>query len=232
MRIGVVTFPGSLDNRDAMRAVRFAEAEPVELWHADSDLQGVDAIILPGGFTYGDYLRPGAIAARTPIMTEIIAAAQRGLPVLGICNGFQILVETQLLPGGLIRNANQQFVRRNQRLRVENTETAWTRAFTQGEEIVIPLKNGDGGYIADDETLKRVEGEGLVAFRYAGVNPNGSLNDIAGLTNEAGNIVGLMPHPEHAIEPGFGPDTSERMRSGVDGLRVFTGLVSEFAARV
>lgn len=232
MRIGVVTFPGSLDNRDAMRAVRFAEAEPVELWHADTDLQGVDAIILPGGFTYGDYLRPGAIAARTPIMTEIIAAAQRGLPVLGICNGFQILVETQLLPGGLIRNANQQFVRRNQRLRVENADTVWTRAFTQGEEIVIPLKNGDGGYIADEETLKRVEGEGLVAFRYAGVNPNGSLNDIAGLTNEAGNIVGLMPHPEHAIEPGFGPDTSERMRSGVDGLRVFTGLVSEFAARV
>lgn len=232
MRIGVVTFPGSLDHRDAMRAVRFAEAEPVPLWHADQDLQGVDAIILPGGFTYGDYLRPGAIAAVTPIMTEVIDAAKKGMPVLGICNGFQVLVESQQLPGGLIRNANQQFVRRDQKLRVENNSTAWTNQFEEGEEIIVPLKNGDGGYIADQETLKRIEGEGLVAFRYAGVNPNGSLNDIAGLTNERGNIVGLMPHPEHAIEPGFGPDTSERMRSGLDGARFFTSVVKHFATSV
>ncbi|WP_053384743.1 phosphoribosylformylglycinamidine synthase subunit PurQ [Leucobacter celer] len=231
-RIGVVTFPGSLDDRDAQRAIRLAGAEPVELWHADHDLQAVDAIVLPGGFSYGDYLRPGAIAAISPIMTEVIDAANKGLPVLGICNGFQVLVESHLLPGGLIRNAHQQFIRRDQRLVVENADTAWTNEFEQGEEIVIPLKNGDGGYIANDETLKRLEGEGLVAFRYAGVNPNGSLNDIAGLTNERGNVVGLMPHPEHAVEPGFGPDMPEAMRSGVDGLKFFTSAVNALAARV
>lgn len=229
MRIGVVQFPGSLDDRDAERAVRLAGAEPVSLWHGDHDLQGVDAIILPGGFSYGDYLRPGAIAAIAPIMTEVVEGAKKGLPVLGICNGFQVLVESHLLPGGLIRNAHQQFIRRDQKLVVENASTAWTSEFTQGEEIVIPLKNGDGGYITDDETLKRVEGEGLVAFRYAGVNPNGSVADIAGVTNEAGNIVGLMPHPEHAVEPGFGPDTSERMKSGLDGLRFFESVVKSFA---
>jgi phosphoribosylformylglycinamidine synthase len=231
-RIGVVTFPGSLDDRDAQRAIRLAGAEPVELWHADHDLQAVDAIVLPGGFSYGDYLRPGAIAAISPIMTEVIDAANKGLPVLGICNGFQVLVESHLLPGGLIRNAHQQFIRRDQRLVVENADTAWTNEFEQGEEIVIPLKNGDGGYIANDETLKRLEGEGLVAFRYAGVNPNGSLNDIAGLTNERGNVVGLMPHPEHAVEPGFGPDMPEAMRSGVDGLKFFTSAVTGRPARV
>jgi phosphoribosylformylglycinamidine synthase len=231
-RIGVVTFPGSLDDRDAQRAIRLAGAEPVELWHADHDLQAVDAIVLPGGFSYGDYLRPGAIAAISPIMTEVIDAANKGLPVLGICNGFQVLVESHLLPGGLIRNAHQQFIRRDQRLVVENADTAWTNEFEQGEDIVIPLKNGDGGYIANDETLKRLEGEGLVAFRYAGVNPNGSLNDIAGLTNERGNVVGLMPHPEHAVEPGFGPDMPEAMRSGVDGLKFFTSAVNALAARV
>lgn len=232
MRIGIVTFPGSLDDRDAMRAVRFADADPVPLWHADHDLQGVDAIVLPGGFSYGDYLRPGAIASVTPIMTEVIAAAKKGVPVLGICNGFQILVESHLLPGGLIRNDNQRFVRRDQKLRVENNSTAWTNQFEQGEEIIIPLKNGDGGYISDEETLKRIEGEGLVAFRYEGVNPNGSLNEIAGLTNERGNVVGLMPHPEHAVEPGFGPDTPERMRSGLDGIRFFTSVIEHLAARV
>ena len=231
-RIGVITFPGSLDDRDAQRAVRLAGAEPVALWHADHDLQGVDAIILPGGFSYGDYLRPGAIAAISPIMTEVVDAAGKGMPVLGICNGFQMLVEAHLLPGGLIRNAHQQFIRRDQRLVVENASTAWTNAFEVGQEIVIPLKNGDGGYIANDETLARLEGEGLIAFRYAGVNPNGSLNDIAGLTNERGNVVGLMPHPEHAVEPGFGPDTDARMRSGVDGLRFFTSALQAIASRV
>ncbi|WP_167143544.1 phosphoribosylformylglycinamidine synthase subunit PurQ [Canibacter zhoujuaniae] len=230
MRVGVVTFPGSLDDRDAQRAVRRAGAEAVPLWHGDHDLQGVDAIVLPGGFSYGDYLRPGAIAAIAPVMTEVISAANSGMPVLGICNGFQILVEAHLLPGGLIRNAHQQFIRRDQQLIVENNETVWTTLFKKGEEITIPLKNGDGGYIADAETLKHIEGEGLVAFRYAGVNPNGSLNDIAGLTNEQGNVVGLMPHPEHAVEPGFGPDTPEAMRSGLDGLRMFESVVRSFVA--
>ncbi|WP_449278069.1 phosphoribosylformylglycinamidine synthase subunit PurQ [Leucobacter sp. GX24907] len=229
-RIGVITFPGSLDDRDAQRAIRLAGAEPVALWHADHDLQGVDAIVLPGGFSYGDYLRPGAIAAISPIMNEVVDAANKGMPVLGICNGFQVLVEAHLLPGGLIRNAHQQFIRRDQRLIVENADTAWTNEYERGEQIIIPLKNGDGGYIANDETLQRLEGEGLIAFRYAGVNPNGSLNDIAGLSNERGNVVGLMPHPEHAVEPGFGPDTSAAMRSGVDGLKFFTSAIRSLAA--
>lgn len=231
-RIGVVTFPGSLDDRDASRAIRLAGGEPVVLWHGDHDLGGVDAIVLPGGFSYGDYLRPGAIAAVAPIMTEVAAAAKAGMPVLGICNGFQVLVEAHLLPGGLIRNAHQQFIRRDQKLIVENADTAWTNEFERGEQITIPLKNADGGYIADGETLKRLEGEGLIAFRYAGINPNGSQDDIAGLTNERGNVVGLMPHPEHAVEPGFGPGTDERMRSGVDGLRFFTSALAALTARI
>ncbi|MEU1971841.1 phosphoribosylformylglycinamidine synthase subunit PurQ [Microbacterium sp. NPDC019599] len=225
-RIGVITFPGSLDDRDAQRAIRVAGGEPVALWHGDHDLQGVDALVLPGGFSYGDYLRAGAIAALAPIMSEVKDAAAKGMPILGICNGFQVLVEAHLLPGGLIRNAHQQFICRDQRLRVENASTAWTSDFTEGQEIVIPLKNGDGGYIADDETRKRVEGEGLIAFRYVGINPNGSVDDIAGLTNERGNVVGLMPHPEHAVEPGFGPDTAAAMRSGVDGLSFFTSAIA------
>ncbi len=208
-----------------------AGAEPVSLWHNEHDLKGVDAIVLPGGFSYGDYLRCGAIAAHSPIMREVIDAANAGMPVLGICNGFQVLVESHLLPGGLIRNDNGQFVRRDQTLRVENTATDWTSGFEQGQEITIPLKNGEGGFIADAETLARIEGEGLVAFRYVGVNPNGSLNDIAGLTNERGNVVGLMPHPEHAIEPGFGPDTTRRMRSGVDGLTFFTSVIERALAK-
>lgn len=228
-KIGVVTFPGSLDDRDALRAVRLAGAEGVSLWHADHDLQGVDAVVLPGGFSYGDYLRCGAIAAISPIMTEVKAAAAKGLPVLGICNGFQVLVEAGLLPGGLIRNDHGNFFCRDQKLRVENVDTAWTNEFQQDEEIIIPLKNGEGGYIASEETLKRLEGEGLVAFRYLELNPNGSLNDIAGLRNEMGNVVGLMPHPEHATEPGFGPDTDLAMRSGVDGLRFFTSVLNSLA---
>ena len=230
VRIGVITFPGSLDDRDAQRAVRIAGAEPVALWHGDHDLQGVDALVLPGGFSYGDYLRAGAIAALAPIMNEVKDAAAKGMPVLGICNGFQMLVEAHLLPGGLIRNAHQQFIRRDQRLRVENASTAWTSEFAEGDEIVIPLKNADGGYIADAETLARVNGEGLVAFRYLGVNPNGSLDDIAGLTNERGNVVGLMPHPEHAVEPGFGPSTSLAMRSGVDGIGFFASAIAAVVA--
>jgi phosphoribosylformylglycinamidine synthase len=226
MRVGVITFPGSLDDRDALRAITLAGGEAVSLWHGEHDLKGVDAIVLPGGFSYGDYLRCGAIAAHSPIMDEVVSAANAGMPVLGICNGFQILVEAHLLAGGLIRNDHGTFIRRDQKLRVENTDTVWTNKYTAGQEITIPLKNGEGGFIADDETLKRLEGDGLVAFRYVDVNPNGSLNDIAGLRNERGNVVGLMPHPEHAVEPGFGPDTDERMQSGVDGLAMFQSVLA------
>ncbi|BDZ48112.1 phosphoribosylformylglycinamidine synthase subunit PurQ [Frondihabitans sucicola] len=226
MRIGVVTFPGSLDDRDAQRAVRLAGATPVALWHGSHDLEGVEAIILPGGFSYGDYLRAGAIASLSPIMTEVVDAANKGVPVLGICNGFQMLAEARLIPGAHTRNAHQQFIRRDQRLRVENAATDWTNGFEQGQEITIPLKNADGRFIADDETIKRIEGQGQVAFRYVGVNPNGSFDDIAGVSNERGNVVGLMPHPEHATEPGFGPDTPAAMSSGVDGLTFFTSVIA------
>ncbi|RNE67326.1 phosphoribosylformylglycinamidine synthase subunit PurQ [Cryobacterium tepidiphilum] len=225
MRIGVVTFPGSLDDRDAQRAIRLAGAEPVALWHGDHDLAGVDALVLPGGFSYGDYLRCGAIASLSPIMTEVVDAAGKGMPVLGICNGFQMLAEAHLVDGGLIRNERGTFVCRDQKLRVENTSTAWTSGFTAGQEITIPLKNGEGGFVASRETLARLEGEGQVVFRYLQTNPNGSLNDIAGVSNARGNVVGLMPHPEHAVEPGFGPDTAAAMRSGVDGLAFFTSVI-------
>ncbi|ARC58165.1 Phosphoribosylformylglycinamidine synthase subunit PurQ [Frondihabitans sp. 762G35] len=225
MRIGVVTFPGSLDDRDAQRAVRLAGAEPVALWHGTHDLDGVEAIILPGGFSYGDYLRAGAIASLSPIMREVVDAANRGMPVLGICNGFQMLAEARLIPGAHTRNAHQQFIRRDQRLRVENAGTAWTSGYTAGQEITIPLKNADGRFIADAETIKRIEGEGQVAFRYVDVNPNGSVDDIAGVSNVQGNVVGLMPHPEHAVEEGFGPDTPLAMSSGTDGLTFFTSVI-------
>lgn len=225
MRIGVITFPGSLDDRDAQRAVRLAGGEPVALWHGAHDLEGVEAIILPGGFSYGDYLRAGSIASHAPIMAEVIDAAHKGMPVLGICNGFQMLAEARLVPGAHGRNDCGTFVRRDQVLSVENASTAWTRDFKQGEEIIIPLKNADGRFVADADTIKRIEDNGQVTFRYVGVNPNGSLDDIAGVSNEAGNVVGLMPHPEHAVEPGFGPDTSAAMRSGMDGLKFFTSVI-------
>jgi phosphoribosylformylglycinamidine synthase I len=231
MRVGVVTFPGSLDDRDAQRAVRLAGGEPVALWHGDHDLKGVEAIILPGGFSYGDYLRAGAIASFSPIMADVIDAANAGMPVLGICNGFQMLAEARLIPGAHTRNAHQQFIRRDQRLVVENARTDWTNGFTEGQEITIPLKNADGRFIADAETIKRIEGEGQVAFRYVGVNPNGSMDDIAGVTNARGNVVGLMPHPEHAVEEGFGPDTPAAMSSGVDGLTFFTSVLERALAK-
>ena len=228
-RIGVVTFPGSLDDHDAQRAVKLAGHEAVALWHAHESLQGVDAVILPGGFSYGDYLRCGAIARFSPIMTEVIQAAEQGFPVLGICNGFQVLCESHLLPGALIRNDVRTFVCRDQKLRVESIDTVWTGAFEPGQEITIVLKNGEGGFVADPDTLARLEGENQVVFRYLDDNPNGSLNDIAGVTNARGNVVGLMPHPEHAVEPGFGPNTPDAMRSGVDGLSFFTSAIASLA---
>jgi phosphoribosylformylglycinamidine synthase subunit PurQ / glutaminase len=218
-RIGVVTFPGSLDDRDARRAVEIAGGEAVALWHADTALGGADAVVLPGGFSYGDYLRCGAIARFAPIMTPIIDAARDGLPVLGICNGFQVLCESHLLPGALVRNDRRKFVCRDQPLRIENARTAWTSAYSAGQEIVIPIKNGEGGFVADDVTLDRIEAGGQVVVRYAGDNPNGSYRDIAGICNEAGNVVGLMPHPEHAVEELCGPTT--------DGLGFFASLLRQ-----
>jgi phosphoribosylformylglycinamidine synthase subunit PurQ / glutaminase len=218
LRIGVITFPGSLDDRDAARAVRLAGAEPVSLWHAERDLRGVDAVILPGGFSYGDYLRCGAIARFAPVMSELIPAARSGLPVLGICNGFQILCEAHLLPGALTRNRDLRFVTRDLRLRVENTRTAWTRDYRDGEQIVVPLKSGEGAFVADPGTLARLEASGQVVLRYADRNPNGSVGDIAGVCNAEGNVVGLMPHPEHAVDPLTGPSA--------DGLRLFSSVVA------
>ena len=220
-RIGVVTFPGSLDDVDAARAVRLAGGEPVALWHSDPVGGGVDAVVLPGGFSYGDYLRCGAIARFSPVMETIIDRASSGLPVLGICNGFQVLCESHLLPGALTRNDHLHFVCREQRLRIENASSAWTGAYEQGEEIVIPIKNGEGRYVADPETLARLEGDGLVVARYSGDNPNGSVNDIAGIVNEAGNVVGLMPHPEHAVDPLTGPSA--------DGLGFFASVLKRLA---
>ncbi|WP_144694222.1 phosphoribosylformylglycinamidine synthase subunit PurQ [Dermacoccus nishinomiyaensis] len=222
MKIGVITFPGSLDDHDAKRAVRLAGGDPVDLWHGDADLKGVDAVVVPGGFSYGDYLRCGAIARFAPVMDELIPAAQGGMPVLGICNGFQILCESHLLPGALIRNDHQKFLCKDQVLRVENTSTAWTNAFTADQEITIALKNGEGCFVADDATLDRLEGEGQVVLRYLQGNPNGSYRDIAGVTNERGNVVGLMPHPEHCVEEGFGPST--------DGLAFFTSAITALAS--
>ena len=217
-RIGVVTFPGSLDDRDALRAVRAAGADGVALWHGDSDLRSVDAVVLPGGFSYGDYLRCGAISRFAPIMDEVIRRAGEGMPVLGICNGFQVLCEAHLLPGALVRNEHRRFVCRDQRLRIESTATAWTTAYEPGAEIVIALKNGEGGFVADEHTLDELEGEGRVVARYLEVNPNGSYRDIAGIANAAGNVVGLMPHPEHAIDAMTGPSA--------DGLAFFTSAVT------
>jgi len=233
MKIGVVTFPGSLDDHDASRAVRVAGGEPVSLWHGDDSLRDVDAVVLPGGFSYGDYLRAGAIARFAPVMSVLIPAAQGGLPVLGICNGFQILCESHLLPGAMIQNDHRTFICRSQRLRVENATTAWTSDFQLGDEITIPLKNQDGQYVADRSTLDELEGEGRVAFRYvvdhaedsargtydrfAGRNPNGSYRDIAGMhqpTRERGRPDAA---PEHAIEEGYGPS--------LDGLKFFTSVL-------
>ncbi|MGW7331253.1 phosphoribosylformylglycinamidine synthase subunit PurQ [Streptomyces sp. NPDC054840] len=222
-RIGVVTFPGTLDDRDSLRAVRLAGAEPVSLWHRDKDLHQVDAVVLAGGFSYGDYLRAGAISRFSPVMETIIEQAKGGMPVLGICNGFQVLTEAHLLPGAMLRNTDLHFICREQKLQVENAETAWTGDYTAGQEISVPLKNMDGRYTADERTLDELEAEGRVAFRYLDGNPNGSLRDIAGITNAAGNVVGLMPHPEHAVEPLIGTGRT-------DGLPFFTSVLKKLVS--
>ena len=223
MRIGVITFPGTLDDVDAARAVRLAGAEAVALWHADRDLRGVDAVVVPGGFSYGDYLRAGAIAARAPIMGEVTAAADRGMPVLGICNGFQILCEAGLLPGALTRNSGLHFVCRDVVLRVESAGTAWTADFAAGQEIVVPLKSGEGRYVADAATLASLQHEGRIVFRYAAAAPNGAMHGIAGVASANGRVVGLMPHPEHAIDPLTGPSA--------DGLGLFTSVLAAVVGR-
>jgi phosphoribosylformylglycinamidine synthase subunit PurQ / glutaminase len=221
VRVGVVTFPGSLDDGDARRAVRIAGAEAVALWHADPDLRGVDAVVLPGGFSYGDYLRCGAIARFSPVMSSVIDAANGGMPVLGVCNGFQVLCEAHLLPGAFTRNSHLHFRNRDQRLRVESTRTAWTGGYAEGQEIVVPVKNGEGCYVADGRTLDELEAEGRVVARYIGGNPNGSMRDIAAIRNAVGNVVGIMPHPEHAAEALTGPS--------VDGLTMFTSVLTSLA---
>jgi phosphoribosylformylglycinamidine synthase len=221
MRIGVVTFPGSLDDGDAARAAHIAGADVVRLWHGDPDLHAVDAVVLPGGFSYGDYLRCGAIARFAPAMESIIDAARDGLPVLGICNGFQILCEAHLLPGALTRNQHLHFRNRDQSLRIESTDTVWTNRFTVGQEVLIPVKNGEGCFVADARTLDALEAEGRVVARYVRGNPNGSQRDIAAITNEAGNVVGIMPHPEHAVEALTGPS--------LDGLGFFTSVLRALA---
>jgi phosphoribosylformylglycinamidine synthase I len=217
VRIGVITFPGSLDDVDAARAVRLAGAEPVALWHASHDLEDVDAVVLPGGFSYGDYLRAGAIAARAPLVQDVVDRARQGMPVLGICNGFQVLCEAGLLPGALTRNGHLHFRNRDQALRIERADTAWTQDYRTGQRIVVPVKNGEGRYVAAPADLDRIEGEGRVAVRYVEGNPNGSMRDIAGVTSEDGRVVGLMPHPEHAVEDLTGPST--------DGLGFFTSVL-------
>ncbi|GHB64943.1 phosphoribosylformylglycinamidine synthase subunit PurQ [Streptomyces cirratus] len=222
-RIGVVTFPGTLDDRDSLRAVRLAGAEPVSLWHRDKDLHQVDAVVLAGGFSYGDYLRAGAISRFSPVMETIIEQAKGGMPVLGICNGFQVLTEAHLLPGAMLRNNHLHFICREQKLRVENAGGAWTGDYEAGQEISIPLKNMDGRYTADERTLDELEAEGRVAFRYLDGNPNGSLRDIAGITNAAGNVLGLMPHPEHAVEPLIGTGRT-------DGLPFFTSVLKKLVS--
>jgi phosphoribosylformylglycinamidine synthase subunit PurQ / glutaminase len=211
-RVGVITFPGTLDDVDAARAARAVGAESVSLWHADADLKGVDAVIVPGGFSYGDYLRAGAIARFAPVMGEVVAAAAKGMPVLGICNGFQVLCEAGLLPGALTRNAGLHFVCRDLWLRVDSTATAWTSRYEEGAEILVPLKSGEGRYVAGEAVLDELEGEGRVAFRYV-ENLNGSMRDIAGISSANGRVVGLMPHPEHATEALTGPSD--------DGLGIF-----------
>ena len=220
-RIGVITFPGTLDDVDAARAVRLARAEAVSLWHGDADLKGVDAVVVPGGFSYGDYLRCGAIAKFAPVMGEVISAAQAGMPVLGICNGFQVLCEAGLLPGALTRNAGLHFICRDVWLRVDSITSAWSSRYESGAELLVPLKSGEGRYVASEAVLDELEGDGRVVFRYA-ENLNGSMRDIAGISSANGRVVGLMPHPEHATEALTGPSD--------DGLGIFLSALDAVLA--
>ena len=218
MRIGVITFPGSLDDRDAQHAVRTCGGEPVELWHSEADLKGVDAVILPGGFSYGDYLRCGAVAHRAPVMEAVAAFAREGGPVLGICNGFQVLCEAGLLPGALLRNEGLRFVCRDVALTIETADTAWTSAYRSGEVAIVPAKHGEGRYFADAATLDELEEQDRVVARYApGRNPNGSSRDIAAVTNAGRNVVGVMPHPEHAVDAA--------LIGGTDGRGFFSSVL-------
>jgi phosphoribosylformylglycinamidine synthase len=217
MKSAVVIFPGSNCDRDMLTALREVTGqEPVKVWHRETDLpDGLDLIALPGGFSYGDYLRSGAMAAQSPVMRAVKEAADRGVSVLGVCNGFQILTEAGLLPGALMRNAGIRFVSRDVTLKVENSQSAFTSRYEAGEEIVVPVAHHDGNYQADEETLSRLEGEGRIAFRYSG-ECNGSARDIAGIVNDAGNVLGMMPHPERAVESAHGR---------TDGRRLFEGLL-------
>ncbi len=225
MKAAVVVFPGSNCDRDAKTVLEQVTGEtPAMVWHGDAELPKADLIVLPGGFSYGDYLRSGAMAAHSPVMREVVARAKQGTPVLGICNGFQVLTETGLLPGVLMRNRSLRFICKDVQLKVERNDTIYTRAYEAGEIVTIPIAHKDGNYFADDETLARVEGEGLVAFRYVSedggldddANPNGSQHNIAGLYNERGNVLGMMPHPERLAEPALG---------GTDGAKIFRSLL-------
>ncbi|WP_194817132.1 phosphoribosylformylglycinamidine synthase subunit PurQ [Nocardia sp. XZ_19_385] len=221
-RIGVITFPGTLDDVDAARAVTRSGAEAVSLWHADADLKGVDAVVVPGGFSYGDYLRCGAIARFAPVMGKVVEGAKAGMPVLGICNGFQVLCEAGLLPGALTRNEGLHFICRDQWLQVESVNTAWTSRYEAGAQILVPLKSGEGRFQASTQVLDELEGEGRVVFRYAGENPNGSQRGIAGIASANGRVVGLMPHPEHATEPLTGPSD--------DGMGMFLSVLDSLVS--
>ncbi len=222
MRIGVTVFPGSNCDRDALYAIERAGAEPVELWHADATLKGVDAVVVPGGFSYGDYLRPGAIARFSKVMAPLEEFAKGGGPILGVCNGFQVLTEAHLLPGALLRNTGMRFVCRRVPTRVETTQTPWTSLFEPGDELTLPIAHNEGNYFADPLTLDELEAEKRVVLRYL-ENPNGSLNDIAGVCNAGRNVVGLMPHPERVSDEALGSD---------EGLGVFRSILSCAGAKV
>lgn len=219
-RIGVVTFPGTLDDVDAARAVKLGGAEPVALWHADTDIKDVDAVIIPGGFSYGDYLRSGAISALAPVMTTVVERAHKGMPVLGICNGFQILTEAGLLPGALTRNKGLHFHCVDTYLVVEQTDTAWTSDFERKQKILVPAKHGEGRFQVDKNTLEMLEAEQRIVFRYTD-NFNGSMGAIAGVTSKNRRVVGLMPHPEHAVSELTGPST--------DGLGIIASVIDAIA---
>lgn len=230
MRIGVLSFPGSLDGRDAERAIELSGGEAVTLWHADADLDSVDALVIPGGWSYGDYMRPGAIAAMDPVLRSVSVFADAGKPVIGIGNGFQILAAAEILPGAFTGNDGQEFYGADQAVRIESANTPWTTAFTPGEEIVLPLRAASGRYVVDTDTLKSLEDQGRIVARYVGQNPNGSVGAVAAVANERGNVVGIMPHPEFAVEAGFGPDTPGAMRSGIDGARFFDSVLATVQA--